>query len=124
MLVNDIRENLFKLSLSNEYIQYVQALIVDVDDIENMRGQRTLDIDEPVATIFWVISVLGYVFTSLCFFVYRATWPRCAVLAMFASINGIVLYSIIALTHPFVGGAAITPTALETVLARTMAAGP
>ena len=39
-----------------------------------------------------------------------------------AAINGAVFYSIVALTHPFVGGAAVTPTAFEVVFERTFTA--
>ena len=120
-LVSDIRQNLINLSQAGEHAAVVAALMHDIKDVENMRGQRGFDTVESIPTVFWIITILGFALTSVCFFTHRATPVHCAILAMFAAINGAVLYSIIALTHPFVGGGAVAPTALETVFERTIA---
>ena len=119
-LVSDIRQSLFNLPPAEAPQPVAASLMDNIKDIENMRGQRSFDTVEPVATIFWIIIILGFIFTSLCFFAYNATPFHCAILAMFAAINGAVCYSIIALTHPFVGGTAVTPTAFEMVFERTV----
>lgn len=121
VLVSDIRGNLVSLLSDESGGIHSAALLDDINDIENMRGQRTFDIEESLADIFWVIIIMGYLFTVLCFLPYPVTLFNCFILSMFASINGVVLFSIVALTHPFVGAAAISPIAFESVIDRTMA---
>ena len=35
------------------------ALLNDVNDIENERGQRSFDIEEPLSPMFWMIAIVG-----------------------------------------------------------------
>ena len=121
LLVSDIRGNLVSLLSDKSSLIHSAAILDDINDIENMRGQRTFDIEEPLADIFWVIIIMSYLFTVFCFFAYPVTLFNCFVLSMFASINGIVLFSIVALSHPFAGAAAISPIAFESIIERTMA---
>ena len=99
MLVSDIRQNRVDLPAEQAPPPVSAALMDDINDIENMRGQRSLDTTQPVATIFWIIIILGFTFTTLSFFTFNPSPPQCVLLAMFAAINGAVFYSIIALTQ-------------------------
>lgn len=123
VLVSDIRQNLVDLPAEQAPPPVSAALMDDINDIENMRGQRSLDTAQPVATIFWIIIVLGFIFTTLCFFTFNPRLAQCVLLAMFAAMNGAVFYSIIALTHPFEGGAAVSPTPFKTVYERIVQLG-
>ena len=119
--IDVIRRGLVDLAWSEAGSAHARSLLTDINDLETMRGQRAFDVEESLADVFWLIGIAGYIFTSVSFFAYSPTLARCLVLGMFASINGVVFYGIVALTHPFVGGAAISPFAFETVYERTMA---
>ena len=119
-IVDEVRLNVIAISASEGSGGLSSALLDDINDIENARGQRSFDISEPVSALFWLIAATGFVFTAACYFVHAPSPLKSSVLAMFSAINGLVFFAIISFTTPFHGAVKVEPKALRAVLTRTI----
>ncbi len=101
LLADTIYRQITELSTSADNSGQVSALLNDINDIENERGQRSFDISEQFGTTFWIIAVVGLLFTCISFLPTPFTILRSSFLGMFAGINGLVFFAILEYSHPF-----------------------
>ena len=111
------------LADSTDKTSSASALLNDINDIENERGQRSFDIAAPISPMFWMIALVGLVLTCLSFFPTPHGLLRSSFLGMFAGLNGLVFFAIIGFSHPFSTAFPIQPTPFVQVLERTFEAG-
>jgi hypothetical protein len=119
-LVDEIYMQVIELGAATDNSGLASALLNDVNDLENARGQRSFDIEEPVSPIFWLIAVVGLFLTSVSFFPTKPGVLRSAFLGMFAGMNGLVFFAILSFSNPFEGAFQVQPDALKAVLERTI----
>ena len=120
LLVDTIYRELIDLADSTDRSNSTSALLNDINDIENERGQRSFDIEEPISSMFWIIAVVGLVLTCLSFFPTPHGLLRSSFLGMFAGMNGLVFFAILGFTHPFSTVFPMQPTPFVQVLERTI----
>ncbi len=123
LLVDVIYRQIIDLADNSDRSSLASALLDDINDIENERGQRSFDIEEPISPMFWMIAVVGLVLTCLSFFPMPHGLVRSSFLGMFAGINGLVFFAIIGFSHPFSTTFPIQPTPFLKVLERTIEKG-
>ena len=121
-LVDEIYQQILELASQTEKSGLASALLDDVNDIENARGQRSFDITEPLNLMFWLIVCIGFLLTCVGFFPNRPSPSRIFYLAAFAGMNGLVIFAILSFSHPFSDGFPIAPDAHQAVLMRTIEA--
>ena len=122
LLVDAIYRQIVDLADSTERSSQASALLNDINDIENERGQRSFDIAEPLSPMFWMIAVVGLFLTCVSFFPTPHGLLRSSFLGMFAGMNGLVFFAIIGFSHPFSTAFPIQPTPFVQVLERTIQA--
>ncbi len=120
LLVDAIYRQIIVLADNAERSNSASAMLNDINDIENERGQRSFDIEEPISPMFWMIAVVGLVLTCLSFFPTPHGLLRSSFLGMFAGMNGLVFFAIIGFSHPFSTAFPIQPTPFLEVLQRTI----
>jgi len=120
LLVDTIYRQITDLADDTDKSSSASALLNDINDIENERGQRSFDISEPISPMFWMIAVVGLVLTCLSFFPTPHGLLRSSFLGMFAGMNGLVFFAIIGFSHPFSTAFPIQPTPFVQVLERTI----
>ena len=120
LLVDSIYRQIISLSASTDNSGLASALLNDINDIENERGQRSFDIEEPLSPMFWQIAIVGLVLTCISFFPTPSGLLRSSFLGMFAGMNGLVFFAIVGFSHPFSGSFPTEPTPFVKVLVRTI----
>ena len=123
LMVDTIYRRIIGLADSTEKTSSASALLNDINDIENERGQRSFDIAAPISPMFWMIALVGLVLTCLSFFPTPHGLLRSSFLGMFAGLNRLVFFAIIGFSHPFSTAFPIQPTPFVQVLERTFEAG-
>jgi hypothetical protein len=119
-LVDEIYRQVMQLGAATDNSGLASALLNDINDLENARGQRSFDIEEPISPMFWLIAIVGFVLTSVSFFPTKPGILRSTFLGMFAGMNGLVFFAILSFTNPFDGAFQVQPDALNAVLKRTI----
>ena len=120
LLVDSIYRQIISFSVSTDNNGLTSALLSDINDIENERGQRSFDIEEPLSPMFWQIAIVGLVLTCISFFPTPSGLLRSSFLGMFAGMNGLVFFAIVGFSHPFSGSFPTEPTPFVKVLVRTI----
>ncbi|MES0827967.1 hypothetical protein [Ruegeria sp. SCP11] len=123
LLVDTIYRQIIELSGNTNNSGLASTLLNDINDIENARGQRSFDIDEPISVVFWLIAIVGLILTCVSFFPTPYSSFRSLFLGMFAGINGLIFFAISEFSHPFSGVFPTEPTPFVEVLERTIEAG-
>ena len=118
--LDEIRLKLIALRQSDSQVIFPNALLNDINDAENARGQRGFDIFEPTPMVFWVIALASLAGTIVCASVHPPSAWAITAIGVFGALNGAIFYAILAHSHPFLSVVDMQPTALETVYQRTM----
>ena len=118
--LDEIRLKLIALRQSESRAIFPNALLDDINDVENARGQRGFDLFEPTPTVFWVIALASLAGTIVCASANPPSAWAFTAIGVFGALNGAIFYAILALSHPFLPAVDMRPDALETVFQRTM----
>jgi hypothetical protein len=107
-----------------EQAVYAQALTL-VQDLDEYRALRLLEVREGIPSILWVVLVVGGVITIGFTYLFGMRTPRLHVLMVVALtvVLSLILYTIRALEYPFDGIVQVTPEAFELVLDKIEAGG-
>lgn len=90
--------------------RFLQAqLIADLDAIEGQRHGRLLLGNDRLPALFWYTAFIGFAILGATAFVFEATVPNMIVVSGYGLYAGLVLYAILAFSHPFTGPAAVDP---------------
>jgi hypothetical protein len=91
-------------------------MIGDMEDLQDHRKARLSLLHRGLPGLFWWVALAGFVITVGLFFVFPPTRLTGALLSVYGAYTGLVLYLILALSHPYVGPAAIDPAPYAAVL--------
>jgi hypothetical protein len=91
-------------------------MITDMDALQDHRKTRLSLFHRGLPSLFWWMALAGFGITVGFFFVFPATPLHVAILSIYGAYTGLVLYFILALSHPYTGPAAIDPSPYATVL--------
>lgn len=95
-------------------------MITDMDTLQEHRRVRLSLFHRGLPGLFWSVALVGFAITVGLFFVFPATPVHIAMLAVYGAYTGLVLYFILALSHPYVGPAAIDASAYTNILEREL----
>ena len=82
-------------------------MLQDISAVLDHRKTRLSLTHRSVPGVFWWVALVGYAVTVVLFFVFPATPLHIAMLSAYGAYMGLVLYFVLALSHPFLGPAAI-----------------
>jgi hypothetical protein len=82
-------------------------MIIDMDTLQDHRKIRLSLFHRGLPGLFWLVALTGFAITVGLFFTVPATPLHMAMLSVYGAYTGLVLYFILALSHPYVGPAAI-----------------
>jgi hypothetical protein len=89
---------------------FLQAqMIEDMAAIEGHRHGRLLLGNDRLPALFWYTAFIGFAILGATAFVFEATVPNMIVVSGYGLYAGLVLYAILAFSHPFTGPAAVDP---------------
>jgi Protein of unknown function (DUF4239) len=91
-------------------------LIADMDALQDHRKVRLSLFHRSLPGLFWWMALVGFAITVGFFFVFPATLAHLAMLSVYGAYTGLVLYFILALSHPYIGPAAIDTSPYSVVL--------
>ncbi len=89
-----------------------------VDDLDEQRALRLLEVREGLPPILWVVLVVGGVITVTFTYLFglETPWLHMLAVAALTVIVSLILYTIAVLEYPFDGGLQLQPDAFELVL--------
>ncbi|WP_170510579.1 DUF4239 domain-containing protein [Ruegeria arenilitoris] len=87
--------------------------------VQETRATLSLNVLSGPTRLFWTIASVGFVFTAICLLAYPLSSASTAVMAMFAALNGAVLFGIVVMGNPFERIVKVTPVSLEKVIERS-----
>ncbi len=89
-----------------------------VDDLDEQRALRLLEVREGLPPILWVVLVVGGVITVAFTYLFgmETPWLHMLAVAALTVIVSLILYTIAVLDYPFNGGLRVGPDAFELVL--------
>jgi Protein of unknown function (DUF4239) len=120
-LIDDMRATLqgFEPSTAAEQELYAEGLD-RISRFGDARRMRIVAAKEGIPGVLWVVLVFGGVvtvgFTYL--FGMRNTWAHRLMVMSLTAVIALVLFAIVAMDHPFSGGASVDPGAFEQILER------
>lgn len=91
-------------------------MIEDMDVLQEHRKARLSLLHRGIPALFWWMALVGFIITVGFFCVFPATAVHIAILSIYGAYTGLVLFFILALSHPFAGPAAIDPAPYDGVL--------
>lgn len=96
-----------------------ENLLTSLLAIQEARAKLSLSAVSGPTKLFWTIASVGFLLTAVCFLAYPLSGASTAVMAMFAALNGAVLFGIIVMAHPLERIVEVTPASLEIVMERS-----
>ena len=99
-------------------------MISDMDTLQEHRRDRLSLFHRGIPGLFWWMALAGFAITVLFFFIFPETPLHVAMLGVYGAYTGLALYFILALSHPYVGPAAIDTSPYETVLENELSPRP
>jgi hypothetical protein len=120
-LIDDMRATLqeFEPSTAAEQALYAEGLD-QIERLNDARRMRIVAAKEGLPGVLWAVLVFGGVvtvgFTYL--FGMRNSWAHRLMVMSLTAVIALVLFAIVAMEHPFSGGASIQPEAFELILER------
>ncbi len=117
-LMSEIGTGLMHLR-SNASEPLADDLLVSHLAVQETRATLSLNVLSGPTKLFWTIASVGFVFTAICFLAYPLSSASTAVMAMFAALNGAVLFGIVVMGNPFERIVEVTPVSLEKVIERS-----
>ena len=120
-LIDDMRATLQDFEPSTEAEQELYAEGLDrISRFGDARRMRMVAAQEGIPGVLWVVLVFGGVvavgFTYL--FGLANSWAHRLMVMSLTAVIALVLFAIVAMEHPFSGGASIEPDAFELILER------
>jgi hypothetical protein len=97
-----------------------ERMLADIETISESRNLREAGAIGGVTRLFWIVAVVGVVFVVVPFFVFPARKVNLLLLLSFAVYNGVVIYTIFALSHPFSPPGAVKPAPFVEVFRHDM----
>jgi hypothetical protein len=91
-------------------------MIADMDSLQEHRKARLSLVNRGLPSLFGWMVFAGFAITVGFFFVFPATPLHIAILSIYGAYTGLVVYFILALSHPYIGPAAISPSGYEALL--------
>ena len=120
-LIDDIRATLQEVEPSTAAEQDYHAQGIDqIQRLYDARRMRFVAAQQGIPGVLWVVLVFGGVvtvgFTYL--FGMRNSWAHRLMVMSLTAVIALVLFAIVAMDHPFSGGASVGPEAFEQILER------
>jgi len=120
-LIDDMRDTLQEFEPRTEAEQELYAEGLDrISRFGDARRMRIVAAQEGIPGVLWAVLVFGGVvtvgFTYL--FGMRNTWAHRLMVMSLTAVIALVLFAIVAMDHPFSGGASVDPGAFEQILER------
>ena len=120
-LIDDIRATLQEVEPSTAAEQDLYAKGLDqIERLNDARRMRFVAATEGIPSVLWAVLVFGGVvtvgFTYL--FGLANTWAHRLMVMSLTAVIALVLFTIVAVEHPFSGGARVEPGAFELILER------
>lgn len=97
-------------------------MISNMDDLQDHRRARLALLHRGLPSLFWWMALAGFGIMAGFFLVFPATPMHISILSIYGAYTGLALYFILALSHPYIGPAAIDTTAYTTVLSSELKA--
>jgi hypothetical protein len=91
-----------------------------LDEVEHSRNLRVFDTVGTFLPLFWYAALIGYLLTVVSLCVRPPTRQRRALLVLYGSMVGVVLYGIFVMTQPYSTAAGIGPRVFEALLEATL----
>jgi hypothetical protein len=111
-LAADLRSSIQDFEPRTEAEQELRSEgLTQVDDLDESRTLRLLEVREGLPPILWVVLVVGGVIT-----VAETPWLHMLAVAALTVIVSLILYTFAILDYPFNGGSRVGPDAFEQVL--------
>jgi hypothetical protein len=120
-LADELRESIQDFEPRTEAGQELRAAgLTQLDDLDETRALRLLEVREGLPRIVWVVLIVGGVITVAFTFLFGLESPRLHMLAVAALtvVVSLILYTVAVLEYPFDGSLRAKPTAFELVLNR------
>src|SRR5215212_8797081 len=120
-LIDDMRDTLqrFEPSTAAEQELYAEGLD-QIERLNDARRMRLVAAEEGISGVLWAVLVFGAVvtvgFTYL--FGLANTWAHRLMVMGLTAVIALVLFTVVAIEHPFSGGARLEPEAFELILER------
>src|SRR5919107_5537421 len=120
-LIDDMRATLQEFEPSTEAEQELYAEGLDrISRFGDARRMRFVAAEEGIPGVLWAVLVFGAVvavgFTYI--FGLANTWAHRLMVMALTAVSALVLFTIVAIEHPFSGGARVDPGAFELILER------
>jgi hypothetical protein len=120
-LIDDIRATLQEVEPSTEAEQALYAEGLDqIERLNDARRMRLVQAEEGIPGVLWAVLVFGGVvvvgFTYL--FGLANSWAHRLMVMSLTAVIALALFTIVAMEHPFSGGARVDPGAFEQILER------
>ena len=91
-------------------------MIQDMTALQDHRKNRLSLTHRSLPPLFWWVALAGFAITVALFFVFPAQPLHVSLLAVYGAYTGLVLYFTLALSHPYIGPAAIDTSGYALVL--------
>ncbi len=118
-LADELRANIqeFEPSTDNEQALRSEGL-AQLDDLDEYRALRLLEVREGLPPILWVVLVVGGVFTVAFTYLFgmETPWLHMLAVAALTVVVTLIIYTIAVLDYPFNGDLRVGPQAFELVL--------
>jgi hypothetical protein len=120
-LIDDIRATLQEVEPRTEAEQALYAEGLDqIERLNDARRMRMVQAEEGIPGVLWAVLVFGGVvvvgFTYL--FGLANSWAHRLMVMALTAVIALALFTIVAMEHPFSGGARVDPGAFEQILER------
>lgn len=116
-LLNELDLELLDLQPANQRQEALRTrMLQDVRALQDHRKVRLSLTHRSVPGLFWWVALIGFAITVALFFVFPATLLHILMLSAYSAYTGLVLYFVLALSHPFLGPAAINEEPYTLVL--------
>lgn len=114
---DDLDQGLLNLVADTPRQQSLRTrMIADMDTLQEHRRNRLSLFHRGLPGLFWFVALAGFAITVGLFFVFPPTPLHMMMLAVYCAYTGLVLYFTLALSHPYVGPAAIDASSYATII--------
>ncbi|MDP5216528.1 DUF4239 domain-containing protein [Ruegeria sp. 2205SS24-7] len=105
---SQVSSEIYQALLAIEPEEEQQSITLDrivskLDQAFSLRLERVAATARGVSNLFWTLSVVGYVFLLLVFFVTPFSWIRSGLVALYSIYTGLTLFFIIEMSNPYLG---------------------
>jgi hypothetical protein len=122
VLWDNVYEGILDLEPANTRQEALRSrMLSDIDTISESRDLRAAEHSSGITALFWIVAVFGIGIVAFLDFVLRDGRPNLPLLIAFALYNGVIIYTIIAMTNPYSPPGAIEPAAFIEIFRHDMA---